>query len=148
MDDLVGDTCEEAMDLGTLDVGSMMVVTGKLPMLTDADWYQIAFPAVNMPGSMFGGGMPTLNLEGDATMVFSLETECGTTASCGEGTSRELTSYSFVDDQSTGPDPVLPGGMRNDFSTRDVPWPGVLRIRVARRGGPVDCSDYTLTISR
>ncbi len=147
VDDEIGDTCEEAMDLGTVNVGETVMATGKLPMLTDSDWYQVSFPPVDMPGS-YGGGMPSIMLEGDSTMAFSVELECGSVVSCGEGSSRDLRSYTFTDDPAIGTDPVEPGEEPNDYSTRDVEWPTTVRIRVARRGGPVDCSDYTLTIAR
>lgn len=147
VDDTIGDTCAEATDLGTVEVGGSATAMGKLPMLTDSDWYRVSFPPVNMPGS-FGGGSPTITLEGDSTMIFSVELDCGTVASCGEGAPRDLTSYTFVDDPPIGTDPLEPGQEPNDYSTRDVEWPTTVHIRVARRGGPVDCSDYTLTITR
>ncbi len=147
VDDEVGDTCAEAVDLGTVEVGGMVSTVGKLPMLTDSDWYSVRFPPADMPGAP-GGGTPSVVLEGDSTMAFRVELDCGSMAGCGEGAPRDLTSYTFTDDPPIGTDPVEPGEEPNDYSTRDVPWPTVLHIRVARRGGPVDCSDYTLTITR
>ncbi len=141
VDDEVPDGCEDALDLGSVDVGAMTVNTGKLPMLSDEDWYTVAFPPLGSGGA--GGGSPTVALAGDSTMVFEVRATCGASVACGEGSPREITSYTFVDDQSTGTDPG-----EGDFSTRDIPWPETLLIRVSRRGGPVNCDDYTLTISR
>ena len=138
-------SCDVATDLGTIDIGGMMMVSGTLPTLSDEDWFTVTFPPMNMPNS-FGGGMPQVELSGDATMVFEVRTSCMASFSCGEGIPRELTSFTFVDDQSMAVDP--PGEVPNDYSTRDRPWPEILKIRVGRRGGPATCDTYTLTISR
>ena len=139
------ETCDVATDLGAIDIGGMMTVTGTLPTLSEEDWFTVEFPPLNMPNS-FGGGMPSVELSGDATMVFEVRTSCMASFSCGEGVPRELTSFTFVDDQSVAVDPV--GDVPNDYSTRDKPWPEVLKIRVGRRGGPATCDEYTLTITR
>lgn len=138
-------TCDVATDLGAIDVGGMMTVTGTLPTLSDEDWFTVDFPPLNMPNS-FGGGMPQVELSGDATMVFEVRTSCMASFSCGEGVPRELTSFTFVDDQSFAVDP--PAEPPNEYSTRERPWPEVLKIRVGRRGGPATCDSYTLTVSR
>ena len=94
-----------------------MTVTGTLPTLSDEDWFTVEFPPLNMPNS-FGGGTPQVELSGDATMVFEVRTSCMASFSCGEGVPRELTSFSFVDDQSVAVDPV--GEMPNEYSTRGI----------------------------
>ncbi len=133
--------CALATNLGSFAVGAAeMTVVGNLPAVSDQDWFRVQFPPESMP-MMPGGGMPSVSLDGDSTMILDIRPSCGTgSVSCGEGSSMNMTSYSFVDDQS------MPG--ETMYSTRDVPWPAELWIRVARSGGPVSCADYTLTISR
>jgi len=144
-DDSYPDECEAANDLGSLAIGDEMTVMGFLPQLADQDWFTVAFPPTNMPG-MFGGGTPSLTLDGDETMAFEVRADCMRSVTCGEGTPRELLEYSFTDDQSTMMS--TDEGEGPDYDTRDAAWPETLLVRVARRGGPATCAPYTLTISR
>ena len=149
VDDTIPDDCAMAEMLGVVDVGGSTTATGKIPVLSDSDWFVVQFPPLSMPGEL-GGGTPTLTLEGDSTMVFEVRASCEATVTCGEGVPRELTSYTFTDDQSAME--VNPEDMRDpdveDYRVREVAWPSELYVRVSRRGGPVDCSDYTLTVTR
>ena len=156
IDDDVLDDCEMASELGTLDVGGSLSVDGKLPTLADEDWYafdappNFASPADGgVPGadggaplaSMAGGGSPRVELVSpDATMVMEVRLRCGAALACGDSTARELLQWSFTDDQS------MVG--ENAYTTRDVPWPERVYVKVSRRGGPAGCDDYFLRISR
>ena len=133
--------CAMATDLGSFAPGAAeMTVIGNLPQLSDQDWFRVQFPPETMP-MMPGGGMPSISVDGDPTVILDILTSCGTgLVSCGEGSATNMTSYSFIDDQS------MPG--ETQYSTRDVPWPAELWIKVTRSGGPATCEDYTLTISR
>lgn len=133
--------CAMATDLGPFAPGAAeMTVVGNLPQLSDQDWFRVQFPPETMP-MMPGGGMPSVSLDGDPTMILDIRTSCGTgLVSCSEGSATNMTSYSFVDDQA------MPG--ETQYSTREVPWPAELWIKVTRSGGPATCEDYTLTISR
>ncbi len=149
VDDEVGDVCAEATELGTIMPLGRTMVEGKLPLLSDTDWYHVTFPLAGAGESMRGVGMPEITLAGDSTMVMEVLSTCTMPVGCDEGTASEITSYSFVDDQSDlmVTDPTTPGPAE-PFMTRDTPWPEELYIKVSRRGGPADCSDYVLTVSR
>jgi len=150
IDDEIPDDCEMASELGTLDVGGMFSATAKLPTLVDEDWYVVDIPSgfaldggVPDGGTMQGGGMPRVELvSGDATMVMEIRMRCGAALACGESTARELLEWSFVDDQGG-----VDGGTAS-YTTRDVPWPERVYIKVSRKGGPASCEDYTLNITR
>ena len=146
VDDSYPDACNLAESV-TMMTGDVLNIEGFLPTLSGADWFLIEFPPMSGP-NMQGMGTPSIVLDGDSTMVIEVRDGCDATlpVSCGEGSAREATSYSFVDDQS------MPGEADGDgsdtFTTRDVPWPETLAVRVGRRGGPANCDAYTLTISR
>lgn len=145
-DDTFPDECNLA-EAVTIMTGDMLNIEGFLPTLSGADWFVFSFPPMSGP-NMQGMGAPTIMLDGDSTMVIEVREGCESTVpvSCGEGSAREATSYSFVDDQS------MPGEADGDgsdtFTTRDVEWPENLAVRVGRRGGPASCEPYTLTITR
>jgi len=142
-DDDYADTCESATDLGSLLEGETISPTpGSLPEAGDEDWYRIDFPAnpeVNTPG----GGAPSVEIvvnEGDAFRFEVMDT-CTTTLGCGEGMSvQDVDAWSFVDDQS------MEG--EEQWTTRDLPWPESVIIRVYRPAGAADCQRYRLSISR
>ncbi len=145
-DDSYADDCSEATALAMLNGGEPMMVEGVLPTLSDVDWFAVEFPPESM-GNMQGQGMPSLQLEGDSVTVMDIRERCDASLPvvCGEGSAREATSYSFVDDQAM---PGEAGDGSDTYTTRDVQWPTVLYVRVGRRGGPATCDPYTLTISR
>jgi len=144
VDDAIPDDCDMAQELGSLDPGGSFSVDGKLPTLADEDWYAFDVP----PGfsgdagtPMAGAGMPTVELVApDATMVMEVRMRCGAALACGDSTARELLSWSFVDDQSMEGDGA--------YSTRDVPWPERVYVKVSRRGGTANCEGYMLNVSR
>jgi len=141
VDDAIPDDCEGATELGTLDVGGMLSVMGKLPTLVDEDWYAVDVPAGFVDPLMAGGGAPRVTLDsGDATMVMEIRMRCSAALACNESTARELLEWSFVDDQSAEG--------AGAYSTRDVAWPERVMIKVSRRGGPATCEDYTLNLTR
>lgn len=157
VDDAIPDDCEMADELGTLDVGGAFSVDGKLPTLVDEDWYAFdvppGYPAAADAGvdagvdggpppvPMAGSGTPHIELvSSDATMVMEVRTRCGAALSCGDSTARELLQWSFTDDQS------LEGA--GAYSTRDVPWPERVYVKISRRGGPASCEDYLLRVTR
>lgn len=144
-DDEVADLCAMADEVGAVMPAGMNVIEGKLPRLSDVDWYHVTFPLAEM-GALRGAGMPNIALAGDSTMVMEILSTCTTPVSCGEGVPSEITSWSFVDDQSEMM--VTDTGGMGPYMTRDAPWPEDIYIRVSRRGGPADCSDYVLTITR
>lgn len=165
VDDMHPDNCEMAVDLGELAEGGETEATGFLPMLTDEDWFLVAFPSrepsfadagvpdagtgdgggvgdAGLPLNLAGGGAPNIELVADdATMVIEVRLRCGAALACGDSTARELTSWSFVDDASEE-------AGSGAYSTRDVAWPESVYVKVSRRGGPVTCEGYTLRITR
>ena len=145
-DDTHADECTGSL-VTTLRAGDApVVIEGVLPTLSDSDWFTIEIPPDSMT-TMQGVGTASLVLDGDATTVMEIRDSCDATLplACGEGvsTAREITEYTFVDDQGM---PDEPGA--ESYSTRDVPWPSFLVVRVGRRGGPATCMPYTLTVSR
>lgn len=143
-----GVACESPTDLGSLEPGDeMTTMVGYLPTTGAEDWFTIGFPSLGMP-NMAGGGTPSLELtmnEGEA-FRFEVRTTCSATFACGDGSgARDIASWSYTDDQS--PMEAEESG-EMDFSTRDVPWPETVYVRVYRAVGPADCSAYQLTVSR
>jgi len=142
-DDDYGDTCESATDLGSLMEGeTMSPPPGSLPETGDEDWYRVDFPAnpeMNTPG----GGTPSIEIsvnEGDGFRFEVLDT-CSTSLGCSDGMSAvDVDAWSFVDDQSMEGD--------QQWTSRDLPWPESIVIRVYRLTGAGDCQRYRLSISR
>ncbi len=142
--------CATPTDLGTLMPGEEVLSDpGVLPARDDEDWFGVHFPAVNMP-NMFGGGEPRVELAMNDADQFKIEirSTCSATIACGSGVggSRDIDEWSFVDDQ------VLDGGAPADaavlYSTRDVPWPADVFIRVYRTTGAATCGHYQVRVSR
>ena len=143
-----GTTCEAATDLGSVDPGGMVEsMPGVLPSAGAEDWFLIGFPSLGMP-NMAGGGEPRIELavnDGEAFRV-EVRSTCAATLACGDGRgARDLVSWSFTDDRSTM-DAEMPG--ENDFTTRDIPWPSPVYVRVYRAIGAADCSQYQLRVTR
>lgn len=138
-DDSYPEECSAAEDLGDVMIGAEpLVITGVLPQLSDEDWFAVRFPP-NAMGA--GGGNISIELAGDETTVMTLEgPTCGPRTACGEGTAGAITSYSFVDDADMS--------VEFPYSTRDTPWPEAIFVRIHRSGGPVTCTEYSLTIRR
>jgi hypothetical protein len=137
-----GSSCELATDLGPVMTGDELLLDpGVLPNAGDEDWFRIDFPA--MTEGMPGMGMPAIELAVNEGNGFRIEVRdtCSTTLGCPDGTSaRDISSWSFVDDAS------MEGEMQ--FSTRDVPWPESVVVRIYRPDGVGDCQEYQLRISR
>jgi hypothetical protein len=149
-DDMHGNACESATDLGPVAEGEMMMPEpGVLPNNGDEDWFRVDFPLSMMSmgdggvGGMPGGGMPSIDFamnEGDA-FRFEVRGTCSTTLGCGDGMSaRDVDSWSFTDDQSMEGD--------EQWTTRDVPWPESAVIRVYRPVGTGNCQQYQLRVTR
>lgn len=143
-----GASCDAPTDLGAIDPGgeaSSMI--GYLPTTGAEDWFLVGFPSLGMP-NLAGGGEPRIELsmnENDA-FRFEVRATCSATLACGDGAgARDLRSWSFVDDRSPM-DAEATGEM--DYSTRDVPWPSPVHVRVYRTTGAGDCSRYQLRASR
>lgn len=143
-----GNACETPTDLGALDPGDeMTTMVGYLSTSGAEDWFLIGFPALGMP-NMSGGGTPSIELvmnEGEA-FRFEVRTTCSATFACGDGRgARDIAEWTFTDDQSPM-EAEESGDM--DFTTRDVPWPETVYVRVYRAVGAPDCSKYQLRVSR
>jgi hypothetical protein len=143
-DDAFGSSCETATDLGMVMPGDMNVPEmGVLPMMGDEDWFHVAFPPLSDP-NMQGGGMPAVELVGAEETNFRIEIRgtCAATLGCGEGVggARDIFFWSFVDDQAMEGEAA--------YTTRDVPWPDEVFIRVYRALGAGDCQRYQLRVTR
>jgi hypothetical protein len=121
---------------------TMSPLPGLLPEDGDVDWYRIGFPESPEMGTP-GIGVPRIEItvnEGDA-FRFEVLDSCTTTLACLDDViATDLDRWSFVDDQAMGGD--------EQWSTRDVPWPESVLIRVYRPDRPADCRRYRLGISR
>ena len=145
-DDGLGNLCGNPYDLGSLAEGeTAMSQTSTIITAGVADWFQVAFPAINRPG----GGTPSISFlqNDDDAFRFDVYTgmPCGgEAASCGEGgdensQATNLDEYTYTDDQ---PDCCSPP----DDSM--VAWPGQLYIRVYRIDDGQTCAAYQLSLSR
>jgi len=143
-----GSACESPTDLGAVDPGAMATsMVSYLPSTGDEDWFLVGFPSLGMP-NMKGGGTPTIELARNDGMQFRFEVRptCTAPMGCGAGmAARDLTSWSFTDDQSEM-EADMSGDM--DYSTRDVDWPSPVYVRVYRAVGGGDCSAFQLQITR
>jgi hypothetical protein len=132
-----------ATSVGAIATGdSMSTMAGYLMMPSDEDWLAVDFPEAG--DSMPGGGEPRIELSRNDDDVFRIEIKpsCSETLGCAEGAAgaRDVTSWSFTDDQSMAGD--------TQWSTRDVPWPSSVLVRVYKLGATGPCSAYQLLISR
>ena len=143
-----GSTCEGATDLGSVDPGGMVEsMAGVLPSPAAEDWFLVGFPSLGMP-NMAGGGEPRIEFTLNDGDVFRIEVRstCAATLACGDGRgARDLLSWSFVDDRSPM-DAEMSGD--SDFTTRDMPWPSPVYVRVYRAIGAADCQQYQLRVTR
>jgi hypothetical protein len=113
----------------------------------EEDWFLVGFPSIGAP-NMAGGGEPRIELSMNDGEVFRFEVRstCSATIACGDGRgARDLFSWSFTDDQSAMA-AEMSGDM--DYSTRDVPWPSPVYVRVYRAVGAADCARYQVRVSR
>lgn len=152
-DDSHPSTCDMAMELGMLEAGATPItISGYVPTRADEDWFHVSFPAMPPPAdpdagtaspSMEGGGEPRVQLTPPmGEMRFEVRGSCSMTLSCGDEMTgaRDIIDWSFTDDASD------PGA--GAFSSRNVPWPSEIWIRVYRVLGAGDCTQYELSISR
>lgn len=143
-----GTTCDGATDLGSIDPGGMVEsMAGVLPSAGAEDWFLVGFPSLGMP-NMAGGGEPRIEFTLNDGDVFRIEVRstCSATLACGDGRgARDLLSWSFVDDQSPAAGEMTGDA---DYSTRDVPWPSPVYVRVYRAIGAADCQQYQLRVTR
>jgi len=142
-DEGYGAACETATDLGTVAPGDeQLTMIGHLLSTGDEDWFRVEFPA--MGPAMAGGGTPSVELTRNDGNAFRFEVRgtCSASLACGDGATgaRDLGSWSFTDDQA------MEG--EDAYSTRDVPWPSPILVRVYRAVGVGDCSSYQLRVSR
>ena len=130
------------IDGGDFALVGKWLAEGKLPNLKKiADGGVFGADGGVFLASMAGGGSSRVELVSpDAIMVMEVRMRCGAALACGDSTARELLQWSFTDDQS------MVG--ENAYTTRDVPWPERVYVKVSRRGGPAGCDDYFLRISR
>lgn len=151
VDDSAPPTCEAATVI-PVSVGGLEVINGVLPMLSVPDWHVFQID----PGfreEMMGAGQGTLTIEleaDDPTMRMEVRNSCAESipVACADdgSTGIDVTSFSFVDNQS---EPGEVGGDGTDnFTTRNVPWPEEVAVRIYHIGGPVACNAYSLRVSR
>lgn len=148
VDDSAPSACEAATAV-PVTVGGLETVTGVLPMLSVSDWhvFQIEPGYVN---NMRGQGTLSIELQTDDPKVrMEVRNSCAESVPipCRDNGAmgRDVLSYSFVDNQA------MPGqavDQSDTFTTRDVPWPELIAVRVYYTGGPVSCDPYTLRVSR
>jgi hypothetical protein len=154
-------SCQDATDLGVVAVGGRVEsMVGLVDRAGAAQWVKVQFPLVSavpdggvVPDggtpTMEGGGEPRIRLlrnDGDVYRV-EIRSECTSVASCGEGgatgtgMATNLTEWSFTDD------PALSEEGAGRFSSRDVPWPATVYVRIYATADP-DCGRYQLEITR
>jgi hypothetical protein len=141
-DDVNGE-CLQAFSLGNVaTAGTAQSPVGQVPTTQDSDWYEVTFTPTGP--ATFGGGTPhvTFAVNTGDTYVFDVVPDCtgGSSPACNEGgTAAGVTDWSFVDDQSTAG--------ATQWSTRNVPWPTPIYVRVYRSAGS-GCEDYQLSVTR
>jgi hypothetical protein len=149
-------TCDEATDVGTLAVGDRIESDeGLIDRVGGAQWLRVSFPMESAatdggvaPGA--GGGTPAIRFLENPGEAYRLEirTDCTAVATCGEGggpatpgMGSNITEWSFTD--TVRPGDEGPGAL----STRDVPWPETVHVRVYAVA-PTECGAYRLEITR
>jgi hypothetical protein len=149
-DDNNAQACGSAVNINVATAG-MATVTGKVvpanvPASPDyGDWFNLTFPPA--AGSAPGGGTPTVSISpADGTFLFEIRASCTAGApplGCGPGgppSATGLLTWDFTDNAAT------PGP--NAWTSRAVPWPSPVYIRVYRTTPGLSCAGYTLTITR
>lgn len=149
-------TCPMATDIGPLMIGERYESEeGLIAEVGGQQWVRVSFPmetpAVVDGGTptMVGGGAPAVRFLRNAGDAYRIEirNECVGVASCGDGTgtggmATNITEWSFTDTPTAGDEG--PG----QFSTRDVPWPESIYVRIYPIMDPVDCGTYQIEIVR
>ncbi|MDW8361849.1 MAG: hypothetical protein RMK74_05580 [Myxococcales bacterium] len=160
MDEGNGSACETATDLGRLRPGdSLLSMTSVIPRVGSEDWFRVAFPRVVDAGtappedaglagpSMAGVGELRIEFamnEGNA-FRFEVRSGCAAPLGCGEEmtAARDLQQWTFRDD------PAASAEGEGRFTTRNVPWPEMILIRVYRASGATaDCARFQLRVAR
>ncbi len=155
-------SCQEATDLGMVAVGGRVEsMTGLVERAGAAQWVRVHFPMVSSgvgdAGAMPDGGAPTPTMEGGGEPrirfvrndgdVYRIEvrTECTQVASCGEGgasgMATNITEWSIIDD------PAISDEGAGRFSSREVPWPSTVYVRIYATADPA-CGRYQLEVLR
>ena len=145
LDGGVGGDCTTGTDLGNVTVGgSVQGPVSQVHLPTESQWYSVSFPPTG-PATA-GGGKPHVSFVLNTAEVYALEIiapDCaGSPTSCEEdaGTASGITDWTFTDDQS-----VAGAGA---WSTRNVPWPATVHVRVFRAGTAAGCDNYQLSVTR
>lgn len=157
-------TCQTATDLGSLATGDRIESPrGLIERRAGAQWAVVRFPPMAPPSppledggvpdgggagaiSLEGGGAPRVRFlqnDGDAYRV-EIRTACTAVASCGDGAAAmatNITEWSFTDD------PAMSEEGDGRFSSREVPWPETVYVRVYAAEDPA-CGRYQIEISR
>jgi hypothetical protein len=130
-----GATCATATSLGTLSVGLGTSYTGNLVPLG-----QEAYLTVTFSGAANSAYHPHIKMTaGAAEFAFDVFSNCsGGLKACDEGG----TSNGRDDWETSWPGTATPPGY-----TAPIPEVGQVFIHVYRRGPPVSCANYTLTIT-
>lgn len=166
-------TCQDATEVGALSVGDRFESDEALiPAVGGAQWLRVEFPpeppdppdagapmidgavpsdgGLTPPTTMAGGGAPAVRFLRNANDAYRIEirTDCVGVAMCGEGggpsgpgTGSNITEWSFTDTVEAGEEGA------GALSTRDVPWPEVIHVRVYPIADP-ECGTYQLEIVR
>jgi hypothetical protein len=100
------------------------------------EWYTVSFPE-NDDVLRHGTGTPTVSISpaDPSVRIDILYSACGTSATCGSGT-----TWSFTDNAS-----VAGAGA---YSTRSVSGPTTISIRLYRISSTTTCANYVLNVSR
>lgn len=127
-----GATCAGATNFGSIGVGGVSQMSGKVPLTSVSDWYLVTFaPGAAGPS----GGTPRVFFSaGGSNHRFDIQAGCSGGASCAGGV-----SWGFIDDQA--------GAGVNQWTTRNVAWPTTVLVRVYRIDAAA-CDGYTLTVAR
>lgn len=146
-------SCPSATELEPLMPGDRLESEVHVIRRGANQWVRIDFPIASpeVPDggtpTMAGTGQPRVRFARNDDDVYRVEvrTSCVAVASCGEGGTEgratSLTEWSFADE------PAMSLEGPGQFSTRDVPWPTRLYVRIYPRVDP-GCAAYQLEISR
>ncbi len=142
VDDTHGNACAGLTSLGNVSVSTSMSVNGVIVPDGEEDWFSVNFPNTGRGPAQ---GNPQIRLTGATASNFELDffTMCGTAATCGgAGMPSGVSSYTYVDDQSSG--------LNQYTSMHSSAWPTTIVFRVRRVVPTTSCASasYTVTISR